>query len=41
MYLDPCIDWLVMYLEPCIERRDCHYITSIIVYWVKGSTVGW
>ena len=21
--------------------RDCHYITSPIVYWGKGSTVGW
>ena len=40
-YWDPYIDWLVTYLEPCIERRDCHYITSPIVYWGKGSTVGW
>ena len=40
-YWDLCIDWLVAYLEPCIERRDCHYITSPIVYWSKGSTVGW
>ena len=31
-YLDSCIDWLVTYWEPCIERRDCHYITSPIVY---------
>ena len=21
--------------------RDCHYITSPVVYWGKGSTVGW
>ena len=27
-YLDLCIDWLVMYWESCIGRRDCHYITS-------------
>ena len=40
-YLDPCIDWLVMYWEPCIEIRDFHYITSPIVYWGKGSIVGW
>ena len=32
--------WLVMYWEPCIERKDCHYITSLIGYWGKGSTVG-
>ena len=30
-----------MYWEPCIERRDCHYRTSPIGYWDKGSTVGW
>ena len=41
MYLSPCIDWLVTYLVPCIERRDCHYITSLIVYWGKCSIVGW
>ena len=40
-YLDLCIDWLVMYLEPCIERRDCHYITSPIVYWGKGLNLSW
>ena len=40
-YLDPCIDWLVTYWKPCIEMRDCHYIKSPIVYWDKGSTVGW
>ena len=39
-YSDPC-NWLVMYWEPCIERRDCHYITSPIGYWVKGSIVNW
>ena len=33
--------WLVTYWEPCIERRDCCYITSPIGYWGKGSTVGW
>ena len=31
----------VTYLEPCIERRDYHYITSPIVYWSKGSIVSW
>ena len=40
-YGDPCIYWLVMYWEPCIERRDCHYKTNLIGYWGKGSTVGW
>ena len=30
-----------MYWEPCIEMRDCHYITSLIGYWGKGSIVGW
>ena len=42
MYWDPCIDWLVTYLESCIERRDCHYITSPIRYWshaLKGEIV--
>ena len=24
--------WLVMYWDSCIERRDCHYITSLIGY---------
>ena len=33
--------WLVTYRESCIEMRDCHYITSPIRYWGKGSTVGW
>ena len=33
-------NWLVMYWEPCIKRRDCHYRASPIVYWGKGSTVG-
>ena len=41
MYLDPCIDWLVTYWKLCIEMRDFHYITSPIVYWAKGSTIGW
>ena len=40
-YWDPCIDWLVTYLEPCIEKIDCHYIISQIMYWGKGSTIGW
>ena len=34
-YWDPR-NWLVTYLEPCIERRDCHYRTSSIGYWGKG-----
>ena len=41
MYWDQCIDWLVTYWESCIERRDCHYITSSIGYWGKGLTVSW
>ena len=28
-------------MELCIETRDCHYITSPIGYWGKGSTIGW
>ena len=24
-----------------LKMRDCHYRTSPIVYWGKGSTVGW
>ena len=24
-----------------LKRRDCHYRTSPIGYWGKGSTVGW
>ena len=35
---DPC-NWLVTYWEPCIERRNCHYRTSPIGYWGKGSTI--
>ena len=27
--------------EPCIKRGNCHYRTSPIGYWGKGSTVGW
>ena len=27
-------------LEPYIERKDCHYRTSPIGYWGKGSTLG-
>ena len=33
--------WLVTYWESCIEMRDCRYITSLIRYWSKGSTVSW
>ena len=33
--------WLVMYWDSCIERKDCHYNTSPIGYWGKGSNVGW
>ena len=32
---------LVTYWDSCIKWRDCHYITSPIRYWGKGSTVGW
>ena len=39
-YWDPR-NWLVTYQEPCITRRDCHYRTSPIGYWGKGSIVGW
>ena len=39
-YWDSC-NWLVMYWEPCIEMRDCHFKTSPIGYWGKSSTVGW
>ena len=35
------LNWLVTYWELCNERRDCHYRTSPIRYWNKGSTVGW
>ena len=35
------LNWLVMYWESCIKMRDCHYETSPIKYWGKGSTVGW
>ena len=34
-------NWLVKYWELCIEKRDCHYKTSLIGYWGKGSIVGW
>ena len=30
--------WLVSYRDSCIERKDCHYNTSSIRYWGKGST---
>ena len=35
------LNWLVTYWESCIKRRDCHYRTSSIGYWGKGSIVGW
>ena len=41
MHFDPFINWLVTYLKPCIERRDCYYIISPTGYWGKGSIVGW
>ena len=34
-------NWLVTYWKSCIERRNCHYKTSPIGYWGKGSIVGW
>ena len=40
VYWDPH-NWLVTYWELCIKRRNCHYRTSPIGYWGKGSTVGW
>ena len=39
-YQDLC-NWLVTCWEQCIERRDCHYRTSLIRYWGKGSIVDW
>ena len=39
-YWDPH-NWLIMYWELCIKRRNCHYRTSPIGYWGKGSTIGW
>ena len=27
--------------EPCIKKGNCHYRTSPIGYWGKGSTVSW
>ena len=40
VYWDPR-NCLVIYWEPCTTRRDCHYKTSPIGYWGKGSTIGW
>ena len=34
-------NWLVKYWELCIKKRDCHYRTSPIGYWGKGSAVSW
>ena len=39
-YWDPC-NWLVMYLGAVLQKGNCHYRTSPIRYWGKGSTVGW
>ena len=27
--------------ESCIKKGNCHYKTSPIGYWGKGSAVGW
>ena len=32
-------NWLVTYWELCIKMRDCHYRTSPIGHWGKGSIV--
>ena len=34
-------NWLVTYWESCIWKGNCHYRTSPIGYWGKGSTIGW
>ena len=34
-------NWLVMYLGAVHRKGNCHYRTSPIGYWDKGSTVGW
>ena len=31
----------VAYWDPRIRKGNCHYRTSPIGYWGKGSTVGW
>ena len=41
MCWDLCIELVSHVLESGIKRRDYHYRTSTIGYWVKGSTVGW
>ena len=34
-------NWLVTYLGAVHQKGNCHYKTSPIGYWGKGSTVGW
>ena len=34
-------NWLVTYLGVVHQKGNCHYRTSPIGYWSKGSTVGW
>ena len=34
-------NWLVTYLGAVHQKENCHYRTSPIGYWGKGSTVGW
>ena len=39
-YWDPH-NWLVTYENHALKRKDCHYRTSPIRYWGKGSIVDW
>ena len=39
-YWDPH-NWLVTSLGAVHQKGNCHYTTSPIRYWGKGSTVGW
>ena len=34
-------NWLVTYLGAMHQKRNCHYTTSPIGYWDKGSTIDW
>ena len=34
-------NWLVTYLGAVHQKGNCHYKTSPIGYWGKGSTVCW
>ena len=34
-------DWLFTYLRAVHQKGNCHYRTSLIGYWDKGSTVDW